>query len=1073
MPADELNALDAPARKLVEAVGIAGRPIPLDVAAALIDAPPDETLEIGERLMAGGFLAASGDSFTASGDRSGSLTSIRMAYLYSELARAFIDAGYATRSPGLLGDYYLRAGDVEAAVPLIGTAAEGGATEDVIDLIDAGVTAIEEEGVGTPELEARLRLERGKYYQTAGWTDQAAEDFKIAARFLVGPSRVDALGFLAAIEDNRQESQTAEVYAAAAIGEATAIEEPLKAGSLLSLQARILHRVGFPSEADASLLKGAGVLEERGNSYQRFLATQNTGRIALDRGNALRAQPLLDRAFTTAEGVAGLGAATEAAVWLARAQYMHGQPDRGLESVGVAMELAEASATSGPVFFAHQAHAEGADRFGAYGEALEQADLMLEVVLEQSPQWENAARYLRARAFLGLGRVEEAAEEVERALELTPAGINGWRWRLRIKAFRFNVLAAQGAEWAKARAEDLTDELLQGHWLDIAAELMAVRAGVEEDPELAKQSAALALQLGVPTTAATAIEAGGLWGDPAAAAVASRVKETQRHVPEAWLEDWSSQPGIAAGLAAPDVVDEELAAAAATLQADLDAALLAAGLADPDTALSPAQRREQGLVRRAPSRARRGALLLGAAAAVVILAIGGGIFGASIRGSDQTTTTTTTETTSPVASPPRMEDTQITTDIPVFTNKWVTLGGNQARTGATDATGVRDPEGYYWKNEESGDQFQASPIVIGQNLIVGARDGQVYFMGLRNGEVAKVSLPTGDVESTAAGAQIGGQWLAFVPNRDGFLYAYDVQTADEVGFHQIDTGETPAFEESTERLYVADRDGFLHALNAADLRKEVWIRPATDGGAEPITTAITLADRKLFYGVGGELWQVDLDALERNLALLEADPDTLESELEIERRLCDADTRGTFLTPVVSGAHVYAANTDRLIHILDTETCAATEFFITIGETPLSRPAVSGNRLYQTHSFGVSSFIFGTRDEVAGLVPNLSVAEDPNAGESRQQWWNGPIQASIGSVRSSPVIADDLVYVGSNDNHVYALEPNGDSLEIVWQWDTGAQIVASVAVIDRAVYVATAGGEVIAIAPVVKERVEK
>ena len=268
----------------------------------LIDAPADQTLDIGERLIDSGLLEATGDSFVAAqATDQAAIGSVRMAYLYGELARAFSAAGYDTRAPGLLGDYLLRAGDLEAAVPLIGAAAEQGATEDMIDLIEAGVAAIEEEGVGSGELEGRLRLERGKYYQMAGWTDLAAEDFKVAVRELEGPVRVDALGFLAAIKDNQQDSQTAEVYAAVAIGEAAAIGEPVKAGSLMLLQARILNRIGFPSEADTSLAKGAEILQERGNAYQRFLATQNMGRTALDRGNALRAQPLLDRAFTTAE----------------------------------------------------------------------------------------------------------------------------------------------------------------------------------------------------------------------------------------------------------------------------------------------------------------------------------------------------------------------------------------------------------------------------------------------------------------------------------------------------------------------------------------------------------------------------------------------------------------------------------------------------------------------------------------------------------------------------------------------------------------------------------------------------
>ena len=53
------NTLDPPARKLVEATRLAGRPIPLEVAAALIDATREEALAIGERLIQAGLIDTS------------------------------------------------------------------------------------------------------------------------------------------------------------------------------------------------------------------------------------------------------------------------------------------------------------------------------------------------------------------------------------------------------------------------------------------------------------------------------------------------------------------------------------------------------------------------------------------------------------------------------------------------------------------------------------------------------------------------------------------------------------------------------------------------------------------------------------------------------------------------------------------------------------------------------------------------------------------------------------------------------------------------------------------------------
>lgn len=1036
--------LEPPARKLMEAVSLAGRPIPLDVAADLIGVSTDEALAVGEQLVDQGLLEQSREGFAAPSavDASRiatSLGAVRSGHLYAELARAFSDAGYAERSPGLIGGYYLKAGDPQAAIPLLDEAltaaiAAGGAAE-AVPIIDAALSAIEEEGVGSTELEGRLRLERAKYYHTAGWTDLAAEDFKAASRYLEGAARVDALGFLAAVEDNRQQPQTAEVYAAAAIGEATAIDEPLKAGSLLLLQARILNRIGFPVETDASQTKGAAIMEEGGNPFQRYLAAQNTGRIALDRGKAVEAEPTLDRVYSRSEEVAGLAAKAEAAAWLARAQFMHGHPSQGLQSVATAMELAEATATGGPIFLGHQAHSEGAGRFAAYQEALDAADAMLGYVLQQLPQWENAARYLRARALLGLGRADEAAEEVERALELTPEGINGWRWRLRIEAFHFNVLAAQGAEWPRARAEDLSDELLQVQFLDVAAELMAVRAGIEEDEDLARQAAALALQLGIPTTAAAAIEGGGLWSDPAGAAVALRIKETARHVPDAWQEAWAAQPGIAAALAAPEVVDEDLATAAAALQSDLDAALLAAGLADPGTALSPAQRREQGLVRRQPGRARRGALLIGAAAAVVILAIGGGFLAATVFApdqSDQAEGVVQQTTVAPTTTIPGIEDTRITEQPRFFANDWVTWGGNQSRNGATDATGVIEPAGYYWRNDSSQSEFFASPIVLGQQVVIGGLDGQVYFFERRNGEdIVQIRRTQDAVRMTAAGAHITVEqqdnFLAFVPSTDGFLYAYNANNAAQLWRHPIEVSGTPAVDGAAGVLYVGDVDGVLYALNAGQTVDELWRLPADDGEGfgGPITTSITLAGRDLYFGVGDQLWQVNVDTQEATE--------------------CDVLLIGEALTPVVSDGMIYVATRQGWIHEVDAATCRWSGLNIQADDTLTARPAVANGMIYQPGRFGVTAYNLDGK-----LV------------------WNGPKRGEGGElfapfVQGSPVVAGGLVYFGSSDQFVYALD--AQTGEIVWDWHEDAAITSEVAVTEGVVYVATSEGNVIAIAP--------
>jgi outer membrane protein assembly factor BamB len=191
--------------------------------------------------------------------------------------------------------------------------------------------------------------------------------------------------------------------------------------------------------------------------------------------------------------------------------------------------------------------------------------------------------------------------------------------------------------------------------------------------------------------------------------------------------------------------------------------------------------------------------------------------------------------------------------------------------------------------------------------------------------------------------------LAFFPDRDGSLIAYNVQTATAVNMVPIGTCCTPAFDETTATLYVGDRSGVVHALNIGDLRKPTWSEPVSaDGPGRPITTAITMDGRFLYFGMGNELWQFDLSTR--------------------QGKMCSGPAGGTFLTPVVSDGAVYAANEeDRSIHIYNAETCSPRPF-IHIGDIPTAMPAVVDNVVYQSHEFGVTAYIFATEEEAAWLI---------------------------------------------------------------------------------------------------------
>ncbi len=68
--------------------------------------------------------------------------------------------------------------------------------------------------------------------------------------------------------------------------------------------------------------------------------------------------------------------------------------------------------------------------------------------------------------------------------------------------------------------------------------------------------------------------------------------------------------------------------------------------------------------------------------------------------------------------------------------------------------------------------------------------------------------------------------------------------------------------------------------------------------------------------------------------------------------------------------------------------------------------------------------------------------------DSGQELWS---YATGSRVRSSPAVADGVVYVGSNDNHLYAIE--ADSGRELWSHETGGRVHSSPAVAEGVVYV--------------------
>lgn len=1051
---DRVAELDRPARKLVEAVSLAAKPVSLPLAASLLSMSSDDVLELGESLAGEGLIRESMEGFVpvnaAAAERiADRMGEVRRARAFGELAEAKAALGLDEREPAVVGSYYLAAARWDEALRLLSlaglAATDRQAFGEALPMVQGALQACEVSGSDDAQLEGRLRLSRAQCYQAAVWLDLALDDADRAASLLSGSRKVDALGYAASVALDLQQSQVAESYAAAGLHEALAIDEPAKHGSLLTLHARIINRIGFGVEADAEYEKGIEIVRSLGTPMQLHWAHVNGAWIAFDRGQAREAEVRFAEVTDEAERLGGISWRSDREAQWSRALFLRGRIAEGETARRRAMKDADISGL--PItHIPHMSFAEGMLQIHRYEDALRAADDMLAVAIQKRLGWENAARYLRAKALRGLGRLAEAAEEAQNADDATPLGIDGWRWRLKIRVLQMALDGARDVPWPEDEALTLTDELLHNKWYLTAAELLTARASYEKDPRSAEEAAALAVQLGVPALGAEALQAGDLWKKPAGAAVIAAVKEMAEHIPDEWREDWSALPAIAPALAAPGVADEAYEAAVAELEGKLEQSLAAAGFGSTETLLSPAQRRAGGL-RRRPRRRPLWQLLAAGLGGAAVLAVGG-ILAVNLFGSEQVTTATTAPTTaapSTTTTTVPLEAWETDLGIPAKTDLVAAQWSFRADIGAEGAAGLPgvssrsvlpSADGFYWEFR-AADQIRSSPAVYGETVVFGSDDGNLYGLVVTSGPpelwsvaadgpvvgapmVAEVTLP-----GSAPGAT-DTQQRVFFGSLDGRMRSRDVfqAVATVAVFPPLGTPPLEAISAAPlimdNRVFFGTEDGRLYALDAGTMQ-EVWDAPF-DAGSK-VTVAPVGLDGSVYVGTeGGVLWKVDSGSGTGEVCYPGGNlPITSE--------------------PVISGEVIYIPVRDGLtIDARRAGSCGPAPS-ISLSAPVESSPAVDGDILYTGNGKYLEAW-------------------DLNTSQTLWRFPGDDVLGGLGGVVRWPVVVSDGIYFTTDDGWVWAVDKDGQEL---WSYNLGAKSVTSPAPGTGVVFVADVSGTLHAI----------
>lgn len=308
--------------------------------------------------------------------------------------------------------------------------------------------------------------------------------------------------------------------------------------------------------------------------------------------------------------------------------------------------------------------------------------------------------------------------------------------------------------------------------------------------------------------------------------------------------------------------------------------------------------------------------------------------------------------------------------------RWKTATGGERRFEAKGLHGMQP------RNQTIADPydiFLSSPVVTGGAVYFGSGDGNLYALDAASGDV-RWKFQTGDVVHSSP-AYAGG--TLFFGSWDSYFYAVDAATGkekwrfhggeDAVVHNQVGFQSSPVVAAGV--VYTGCRDSNVYALDAAT-GKEKW--RANNAGSWVISSPAVIRGKVLFATSDSSLFH----AVDEGTG----------------KPVFKQDTKAfVFSSPAVAGDVVYLGVLNGTLEARDLNTGALLWDFRT--------EASQRNRgwiLTADRKFNTGILYSSTWREAALAIPDR--------------------EFSVGSFASSPLIVNGVVYAGSTDGYLYALE---------------------------------------------------
>ncbi len=375
---------------------------------------------------------------------------------------------------------------------------------------------------------------------------------------------------------------------------------------------------------------------------------------------------------------------------------------------------------------------------------------------------------------------------------------------------------------------------------------------------------------------------------------------------------------------------------------------------------------------------------------------------------------------------------------PTYAEGTLFFGGDDGNIYAVDAASGRQK----WRRATGG-PVPASPAVAGGTVYVPSYDGKFYALDAKTGAVRWKFVTGGERRFEARGlhgmkpanqtipdpfdvflsSPVLANGVVFFGSGDGNVYALDAASGALRWKYQ--TGDvvhaSPAFADGV--IYVGSWDSYFYALNAGTGTLKWRFHAGEDPGIHN-----QVGFQSSAAVVGGVVY---VGCRDSNLYALDAASGA-------ERWRFSTGASWVISSPAVTGGKVYFATSDSSrYHVVDAAT-GKSVFEIQDKAFMFSSPSVAGDVVF----IGVMNGTLAARDlSTAKVLWTFETdASKANIGWvltadrrfnspmlSRSSWREAPIEAAdrqftVGSFFSSPLVVNSVVYVGSTDGNLYALE---------------------------------------------------